>query len=57
MTAIRVVPLDHYLYLSFLLFSIVRGLASMFDDPLLLRRAVRTDAPPLLDQQNEAFSL
>jgi hypothetical protein len=29
----------------------------MFDAPLLLRRAVRNDAPPMLDQENEAYSL
>lgn len=38
-------------------YAIVRGLAQMFDDPLLLRRAVRSDAPPILDQENEAYSL
>src|SRR5689334_25399491 len=37
-------------------YAIVRGLAEMFDHPLLLRRAVRSEAP-LLDQENEAYSL
>jgi len=37
-------------------YAIVRGLARMFDDPLLLRRVVRTEAPPLLDE-SEAYSL
>ena len=36
-------------------YAIVRGLARMFDDPLLLRRVVRTEAP-LLDE-SEAYSL
>jgi rod shape-determining protein MreB len=38
-------------------YAIVRGLARMFDDPLLLRRVVRTEAPPLLDEESEAYSL
>ena len=38
-------------------YAIVRGLARMFDDPLLLRRVVRSDTPPLLDQENEAYSI
>jgi hypothetical protein len=38
-------------------YAIVRGLALMFDNPLLLRHAVRSEAPPLLDEQNEAYSL
>ncbi|HEY3580279.1 MAG TPA: rod shape-determining protein, partial [Pyrinomonadaceae bacterium] len=38
-------------------YAIVRGLAQMFDDPLLLRRVVRSDAPPLLDEENEAYSM
>ena len=38
-------------------YAIVRGLARMFDDPLLLRRIVRTEAPPLLDEESEAYSL
>jgi rod shape-determining protein MreB len=38
-------------------YAIVRGLAQMFDDPLLLRRVVRSDAVPLLDEENEAYSL
>jgi rod shape-determining protein MreB len=37
-------------------YAIVRGLAQMFDDPLLLRRVVRTEAP-LLDEENEAYSM
>jgi rod shape-determining protein MreB and related proteins len=37
-------------------YAIVRGLARMFDDPLLLRRVVRTEAP-LLDEASEAYSL
>ena len=37
-------------------YAIVRGLAQMFDHPLLLRRAVRGEAP-LVDQENEAYSL
>ena len=37
-------------------YAIVRGLARMFDDPLLLRRVVRTEAPPLLEE-GEAYSL
>jgi rod shape-determining protein MreB and related proteins len=37
-------------------YAIVRGLARMFDDPLLLRRVVRTEAP-LLDEESEAYSL
>jgi rod shape-determining protein MreB len=37
-------------------YAIVRGLARMFDDPLLLRRIVRTEAP-LLDEESEAYSL
>lgn len=38
-------------------YAIVRGLAQMFDAPLLLRRAVRSDAVPMLDQTDEAYSL
>lgn len=37
-------------------YAIVRGLARMFDDPLLLRRVVRTEAP-LMDEESEAYSL
>jgi rod shape-determining protein MreB len=37
--------------------AIIRGLARMFDDPLLLRRVVRSEAPPLLDEASEASSL
>lgn len=38
-------------------YAIVRGLAQMFDSPLLLRRNVRSDAPPMVDQTDEAYSL
>lgn len=38
-------------------YAIVRGLAQMFDNPLLLRRAVRTEAPPLLNDETEAYSI
>lgn len=38
-------------------YAIVRGLAQVFDDPLLLRHVVRTEAPPLLDEESEAYSL
>jgi len=38
-------------------YAIVRGLAQMFDHPLLLRRVIRSEAPPLLDQENEAYSM
>lgn len=38
-------------------YAIVRGLAQMFDSPLLLRRAVRTEVQPMLDQTDEAYSL
>ena len=36
-------------------YAIVRGLEQMFDEPLLLRRIVRTE--PLLDAGSEAYSL
>jgi len=36
-------------------YAIVRGLEQMFDEPLLLRRVVRTE--PLLDAGSEAYSL
>jgi rod shape-determining protein MreB len=36
-------------------YAIVRGLEQMFDEPLLLRRIVRTE--PLLDAGGEAYSL
>lgn len=36
-------------------YAIVRGLEQMFDEPLLLRRVVRSE--PLLDAENEAYSL
>lgn len=38
-------------------YATVRGLARMFDDPLLLRRVVRSETPPLLDEESEAYSL
>jgi rod shape-determining protein MreB len=38
-------------------YAIVRGLAQVFDDPLLLRHVVRSEAPPLLDEESEAYSL
>jgi rod shape-determining protein MreB len=38
-------------------YAIVHGLAQMFDDPLLLRRVVRSEAPPLLDEESEAYSM
>lgn len=36
-------------------YAIVRGLEQMFDEPLLLRRVVRTE--PLIDAESEAYSL
>lgn len=38
-------------------YAIVHGLAQVFDDPLLLRRVVRSEAAPMLDQTDEAYSL
>lgn len=38
-------------------YAIVRGLAQMFEEPLLLRRVVRSDPSPLLDEQSEAYSI
>jgi len=38
-------------------YAIVRGLAQMFEDPLLLRRVVRSEPPPLLNEESEAYSL
>jgi rod shape-determining protein MreB len=35
--------------------AIVRGLAQMYDEPLLLRRVARTEAHPLIDMQDVAF--
>ncbi|MFZ0061265.1 MAG: rod shape-determining protein, partial [Pyrinomonadaceae bacterium] len=32
--------------------AIVRGLAQMYDEPLLLRRVARTEAHPLIDMQD-----
>jgi len=36
-------------------YAIVRGLEQMFDEPLLLRRVVRSE--PLFDAESEAYSL
>jgi rod shape-determining protein MreB len=36
-------------------FAIVRGLAQLYDEPLLLRRVARTEAHPLLDTEATAF--
>jgi rod shape-determining protein MreB len=36
-------------------FSIVRGLAQLFDEPLLLRRVARNEPHPLLDAGDSAF--
>ena len=36
-------------------FAIVRGLAQLYDEPLLLRRVARTDTHPLLDTEATAF--
>lgn len=36
-------------------FAIVRGLAQLYDEPLLLRRVSRTEAHPLLDTEATAF--
>ena len=38
-------------------YAIVRGLEQMFDHPLLLRRVVRSEAPPLLGEASEAYTL
>jgi len=38
-------------------YAIVHGLARVFDDPLLLRRVVRSEAPPLVGGETEAYSL
>ena len=35
--------------------AIVRGLAQMYDEPLLLRRVARTEAHPLIDLQDAVF--
>lgn len=37
-------------------YATVRGLAQMFDDPLLLRRVVRGEAQPVTDGESEAYS-
>jgi len=36
-------------------FAIVRGLAQLYDEPLLLRRVARTEAHPLIDTEATAF--
>ena len=36
-------------------FAIVRGLAQLYDEPLLLRRVSRTEAHPLIDTEATAF--
>src|SRR5689334_14180047 len=36
-------------------FTIVRGLAQLYEEPLLLRRVARTEAHPLLDTEATAF--
>jgi hypothetical protein len=36
-------------------FAIVRGLAQLYEEPLLLRRVARTEAHPLLDAEATAF--
>src|SRR5215813_576240 len=36
-------------------FAIVRGLAHLYEEPLLLRRVARTEAHPLLDSEATAF--
>ena len=36
-------------------FAIVRGLAHLYEEPLLLRRVARTDAHPLLDAEATAY--
>jgi rod shape-determining protein MreB len=36
-------------------YAIVRGLEQMFDEPLLLRRVIRSEPHPLLDGGNESF--
>ena len=36
-------------------FAIVRGLAQLYEEPLLLRRVARTEAHPLLDTEATAF--
>ena len=38
-------------------YAIVRGLEQMFDHPLLLRRVIRSEPPPVFDQADEAYSL
>jgi hypothetical protein len=32
-------------------FAIVRGLAQLYDEPLLLRRVARTEAHPMIDRR------
>jgi rod shape-determining protein MreB len=36
-------------------FAIVRGLAQLYEEPLLLRRVSRTEAHPLMDTEATAF--
>jgi rod shape-determining protein MreB len=36
-------------------FAIVRGLAQLFDEPLLLRRVARNESHPLIDAETSAF--
>lgn len=36
-------------------FATVRGLVSLFDEPLLLRRVTRNEPPPLIDAEDRAF--
>ena len=36
-------------------FATVRGLSQLFDEPLLLRRVTRNEAPPLVDPEARAF--
>ena len=35
--------------------AIVRGLEQMFDEPLWLRRVIRSEPHPLLDAETESF--
>jgi rod shape-determining protein MreB len=36
-------------------FAIVRGLAQLYEEPLLLRRVARTEPHPLMDAEATAF--
>jgi rod shape-determining protein MreB len=38
-------------------FAIVRGLAQLYDEPLLLRRVSRTEPHPLIDTETTAFEV